>query len=377
MPRLDLVVESTLSRSGRVRQIEAMFDVPAAEITRLSWSAELPLDERAWHVGLIAGPSGAGKSLCLKALFGESITFEWTAASVIDDFAPASGLEQIAAVCQAVGFNTIPAWIRPFRVLSIGEQFRVTMARTLLEAPGDPIVVDEFTSVVDRQVAQIGAYAVQKYVRAHARRLVAATCHADVEAWLQPDWVFEPATATFRWRSLQRRPELAGVIQRVPYAAWHLFAPFHYLTRDLLRGAQCFTLFVNEQPAAFAAMLHRPHPRVRDIMGCSRLVTLADWQGLGLAPRLIDALGGMYRAVGKRLHTYPAHPALIRSFAKSPAWICVKRPGDFSSTNRKSKGITARHVGLLGGRPCGVFSYIGDPWPDATAARAILDGAAA
>mgnify|MGYP001589627428 CR=1 FL=1 len=372
MPRLDLVVETTLSRSGRVRQIEAMFDVPASEVTRLSWSAELPLDERPWNIGLITGPSGAGKSTCLRALFGPPVTFEWAAPSVLDDFAMTSGLEQIAAVCQAVGFNTIPAWLRPFRVLSMGEQFRVMMARTLLEAPGDPLVIDEFTSVVDRQVALIAAYAVQKYVRARARRLVAATCHADVEAWLQPDWVFEPATTTFRWRALQRRPELVGVIQRVPYAAWALFSPFHYLTRELHRSARCFGLFVGEQMAAFAALLHRPHPRVRDIMGISRVVTHPDWQGLGLAFRLMDTLAGMYRAVGKRVHMYPAHPGFIRSFAKSPAWICVKRPGSFSTRSRGDA-----RMGSFGGRPCAVFAYVGPAWPDTRAARTILDGVAA
>lgn len=370
--KLDLTVETPLARSGRTQQISAMFDVPAQDIARLSWSADLPLDERPWSIGLITGPSGAGKSSCLRALFGPPVTFDWGAPSVLDDFAAEQSIKRISAVCQAVGFNTIPAWLRPFRVLSMGEQSRVTLARTLLEAPGDPIVLDEFTSVVDRQVAQIGAHAVQRYVRAHGRRFVAATCHADVETWLQPDWVFEPATSTFRWRLLQRRPELDAVIQRVPYAAWHLFAPFHYLTRDLHRAAACFVLFVSGQPAAFAAMLHRPHARVNDIIGCSRLVTLPDWQGLGLAPRLIDAMGAVYRSVGKRLRTYPAHPALIRSFAKSSAWVCVKRPWDFSA---RSTG--QNRFGGLGGRPCAVFEYRGSALLDATTAGSILEGVAA
>jgi hypothetical protein len=43
---------------------------------------------------------------------------------------------------QSVGFNTIPAWMRPFAVPSNGEKFRVEMARRLIEA-GDLVTMDE------------------------------------------------------------------------------------------------------------------------------------------------------------------------------------------------------------------------------------------
>ena len=80
--------------------------------------------------------------------------------------------------------------MKPFSVLSTGEQFRVALARHLL-SDDDPIVVDEFTSVVDRQVAHIGSIAVSKYVRKRDRKFIAVTCHYDVIEWLQPDWILE------------------------------------------------------------------------------------------------------------------------------------------------------------------------------------------
>jgi ABC-type transport system involved in cytochrome bd biosynthesis fused ATPase/permease subunit len=43
-------------------------------------------------------------------------------------------------------------------VLSNGERFRVTVARALLDAR-PRVVIDEFTSVVDRAAARCGAYA--------------------------------------------------------------------------------------------------------------------------------------------------------------------------------------------------------------------------
>jgi hypothetical protein len=74
----------------------------------------------------------------------------------------------------------------------------------MIESPPDrPLLVDEFSSVVDRQVAKIGAHAVQKWVRRNARQFVAVSCHYDIVDWLRPDWVLEPATMSFRWESLR------------------------------------------------------------------------------------------------------------------------------------------------------------------------------
>lgn len=354
MSSVNIVAETKIVKTSRVKQLSAMFDVPASEVSRLEWHGDFPYDAGTWNVGLIVGASGCGKSTIARNVFGEMPALEWKATSVIDDFAKNLSIEDISQTCSAVGFNTIPAWMRPYHVLSTGEKFRVDIARRMLEL-ADPIVVDEFTSVVDRQVAQIGAHAVQKYVRKHNRKFVAVSCHYDILDWLNPDWVFEPATMSFARRSQRRRPTINIEIARVPYAAWQLFAPFHYLTNELHRAARCFVLFCNGQPASFGGMLHRPHPKVNDIMGLSRLVTLPDWQGLGLAMILSDMLGAAYKTIGKRMHTYPAHPSLIRSYDHSKNWILKKKPGIYSG--KESRTSTVKDA--FGGRPCAVFEYGG------------------
>ncbi len=365
--KIDFAVETTISRSARARQLEAIFDVPAGERARIEFKGDFPIEDRSWQIGLIVGPSGSGKSSILKHSFAEPRELAWGQPSVIDDFADTFGIKEISAICQAVGFNTIPAWLRPFGVLSNGEKFRVELARRMLEAGDEIITIDEFTSVVDRQVAQIGSHAVQKYVRGAGKKFVAASCHYDIVEWLQPDWVLEPATMKFTWRSLQRRPALECELARVGYETWAMFAPFHYLTADLNKAAKCFALMINGRPAAFAGCLHRPHPKVRDIIGVSRLVTLPDFQGLGLAFALVDRLGAMYKATGQRLHTYPAHPALVRGFDKSKMWGLVKKPGEFSP---KEGGTST--VGGFGGRPCAVFQYAGPAHVDVDEARRFL-----
>jgi len=369
MMKIDIAVETLLDHSPRVKQLSGMFDVPLRQKLTQCWAGKIPLDERDnWNIGLIVGPSGAGKSTMAQYLFGEPRFLRWKARAVVDDFDPKHSIEDISAACSAVGFNTIPAWCKPYKVLSTGERFRVELARHLLE-DADPVVIDEFSSVVDRQVAKIGSHAAQKMVRKRNRKFVAITCHYDVIDWLQPDWMLEPATMTFQWRAVQRRPTLDVEIARVDYAAWRLFAPFHYLTAELHPAATCFCLFVEGVPASFIAMLYRPHPKRRDLWGISRAVTLPDYQGLGLVMALESVVCGAYRALGYSVHGYPAHPPHIRSLDRSPEWRLIKKPGKFSSP---SAGYT--HDGTpfaFGGRPCAVFEFVGKPI-DTKVARKLL-----
>jgi len=346
-------IEKTL----RVEMLGSMFDLPIEDKLSVCLSGEVPLEERKWNVGLIVGPSGSGKTLILENFFGKPDPLTWGNKSVVDDF-PDASMESITDVCQSVGFNTIPAWLRPYEVLSNGEKFRVEVARRLLsgdKSGDDPILIDEFTSVVDRQVAQITSYAVSKYVRRTDKKLVAASCHYDIIDWLQPDWIIEPGDPLrFQWRELQSRPKIQVEIRRVRYEAWELFAKYHYMSQDLNKAARCYGLFCDGKIACFAGLLTRPHPRVTDIMGVSRVVTLPDFQGLGLAYVLLDAVGSAYKALGKRLHNYPNHPAYIRSNQRSPNWIQIKDSGSFSPR----RGSTST-VGGFGGRKCAVFLYVG------------------
>jgi predicted ABC-type transport system involved in lysophospholipase L1 biosynthesis ATPase subunit/GNAT superfamily N-acetyltransferase len=367
MPSANIVVETPISNSSRCRQLEGIFDVPRADKCRLEWKAELPFDDMEWNVGLIVGPSGSGKTSIARQLFGAHYEspIEWGAASVIDDFASELKIDAIANVCQAVGFNTIPAWMRPYHVLSNGEKFRVELARRMIETSG-MIVMDEFTSVVDRQVAKIGSHAVQKYARREGKQFVGVTCHYDVLEWLQPDWVYDVPSARFEKRCLRRRPSVECEIRRVEHSAWRLFAPYHYMTGELHKAAQCFCLFVNDQPAAFAGVLHFPHAKVRNIKSLSRLVTLPDFQGMGFAFVLCDFIAACYKAAGFIFHTHPAHPALIRAYDRSPVYELRKRPASATSRTKTTKKPTINH-----GRPCATFRYVG-PAQDIEIANKII-----
>jgi hypothetical protein len=351
----DIQLQTDVSRSIRVRQLESLFEVPAKEKLTVALKGNLPLDERPWNVGLIVGPSGSGKTSILERLWGKKpLTFEWNSPAVIDDFSSSLSIGEIVAGLKSVGFNTIPAWMRPFKVLSNGERFRCELARRLLE-DSSPVLIDEFTSVVDRQIARIGAAAVAKYVSGKSTlQVICATCHYDVVDWLDPDWIYDPALQSFNWRLLRGRPPIKCEVAPVKYEAWKFFAPYHYMSAELNKTAQCFGLYVGNTLTSFCGVLHMPHPRVRDIMSASRLVTLPDWQGLGLAFVLSNTLGEAYSGIGKRLRFYPNHPAYIHSFERSPLWVNLKRHGDFSPRRGNSATIDG-----YGGKSCAVYEYRG------------------
>lgn len=357
MQAIDVVIDHEVPRSFRVSSLESVFDCPIGKKQRLEWHVEVPGLDDPWSIGMIVGPSGSGKSTVMRKAYGDPINWQWPSdKALIDALAPEKEMTEVSAALGAVGLNTIPSWARPFHVLSNGEQFRATIARHFLEDERDPIVIDEFTSVVDRQVAQVASHAVQKYIRKNNRRFVAVTCHYDIIEWLQPDWVLDMATRTVEVRERRRRPSIEVTLARVPYSLWKTFAPYHYMSADLNKAAQCYAAFVHDRPVVFAGLLPRPVSRGKNrgtaVWGISRVVTLPDYQGLGLAFVLMDALGAHYTSKEKPLNMYPAHPALITSFSRSDNWRLSKKAGKYSG---KRKGA----IGPSGDRPCAVYSYVG------------------
>lgn len=118
-------------------------------------------------------------------------------------------MDDIEKMFYAVGFGSVPSWLKAYDVLSNGEKMRVDMARALLEE--DFVVFDEYTSVVDRNVAQVASLAISKAVRNLKKHFIAVTCHYDVIEWLQPDWVFDTADmkTSFQSAHVQKKDSMS------------------------------------------------------------------------------------------------------------------------------------------------------------------------
>ena len=362
MPLVNIVRESHIQRTARVQQIEGIFELSAADVSREQWTVNLPLEENSWNVGLIVGPSGSGKSTIASELFGDAVksSFRWEPGqAIVDSFSEDSSIKDISFALSSVGFGSPPNWLRPYNVLSTGEQFRANLARCLMI--DGLVVMDEFTSVVDRRAAQVGSHAMAKAVRRRGEQFVAVSCHYDIIDWLQPDWLYEPVDNEFTWRCLQRRPELQLAIRRVHPSAWRMFSKYHYLNHDINRTAKCFVAFVDEAPVAFEAVISFPHA-VSPGWRLHRTVCLPDYQGLGIGTTLEDKVAAIMRATGKPVYNRMSHPAIINAKAKSPNWKMTGKPKrqvslGVTSTRRAFASSLARNRITAGFKFVGAIDY--------------------
>lgn len=208
MPSFDIVRQSPISKSYRVARVASDYDYNQdRSVERFQGDIDIPDD---WNIGLIVGASGTGKTTIARELFGENIvtSFDWSAASVIDDMPEECSVDDITRCFYQVGFGSVPSWLKPYNVLSNGEKMRCDLARAILG--NDLVVFDEFTSVVDRNVAKTVSTAIGKGIRKRGTKFIAVTCHRDVIEWLQPDWAFD----TDVMRPLPTsRPDLSGSSQ--------------------------------------------------------------------------------------------------------------------------------------------------------------------
>lgn len=188
MPDFNIIKTSDIERTFRVAKVQADYDVKI-EHAQENFIGSIELPEE-WQIGIIVGGSGTGKTTIARELFADCYIkgYKYTHKSVIDDM-PEADMQTIEKMFYAVGFGSVPSWLKPYNVLSTGEQMRVNLARALLEQ--DKVCFDEFTSVVDRQVARTACIAVNKAIKRTNKKFIAVTCHYDIIEWLQPDWVYD------------------------------------------------------------------------------------------------------------------------------------------------------------------------------------------
>ena len=142
-----------------------------------------------YNIGMIVGASGSGKSQILKHHFnlgdcGWDGSWVSNKAIVSHFETPDEAIEKLFAC----GLASVPTLCKPFHVLSNGEQYRANVARELR----DGMILDEFTSEVNRETAKSLSVALSKYIRRNnITNVVLCSCHKDIVEWVEPDWVFD------------------------------------------------------------------------------------------------------------------------------------------------------------------------------------------
>lgn len=197
MPSFNIIKNWAPDKTFRTKAVKSQFTLQDVKLQK-QFQGFIPIEDSDWKIGVIVGRSGTGKTSIIKEIFNKNIitSFKYEATSILDDFPKESTVEEITTALCNVGFASPPDWLKSYDKLSQGEKMRVDIARALL-LNQKLVVFDEFTSVVDREVAKIASYAISKAVNRSNKQFIAVTCHSDIIDWLQPDWVFCTDTMTF------------------------------------------------------------------------------------------------------------------------------------------------------------------------------------
>lgn len=143
-----------------------------------------------WSIGLIVGKSGSGKSILLKE-FGDGLTVEWDEGRAIASHF--GTYKDATEKLMGVGLASIPAWLKPYNVLSNGEKHKADLARII----NSDIVVDEFCSYVDNESALSLSNSIFKLIKSKKyKNVVFATLNRNIVQYLNPDWVYDTDNCT-------------------------------------------------------------------------------------------------------------------------------------------------------------------------------------
>ena len=338
------------------------FDIQNREETSVSIPMNLNEANRFnWNIGLILGGSGSGKTTILKKCgYLKQPNFDYDK-PLISNF---NWLEpkEATLVLTSMGLSSVPTWLRPFHTLSNGEQYRATLAYLVASAKEEEtILIDEYTSVVDRDVAKAMSFALQKYIRRENKKIILASCHYDILEWLMPDWTCSPQKGGALERCDYRRhgrPKIELQVSRVEPDTWNLFKKHHYLT-ELNNKAYAHYLFEWEnKPIAINIISPLPSGSLKNAFRESRIVVLPDYQGLGIGYEISKITASIYKSDNRRYFTKTVHPALGEKRNQSSLWRPT--PDNGKERKKRKKEFNYEHHWKHNSRPSYCHEYVGE-----------------
>ena len=333
---------------------------------------ELTVDvdtETDYRVGVIVGSSGSGKSTLAEELFGTVYEDKLDPTlPIIAQFPDSYDYEARQRALSGIGLTSIPCWCRPFNTLSTGQQDRATVAlrfanQEVQEQDDDkPIVVDEFTSRVDRKVAAIMAHCVQKYARKRQKRIVLVSCHSDIVDWLKPDWVIDCNTQTYTdYRDHEwSKKKLEITLRRTDKSIWKRFSKYHYLS-DSVYPDNPFIYAVVYDGEVIGCQFWSNYAMKRNVLTklhTNRTVIHPDYQSLGLGIHVINETAKVVNGKGYKLLGKFSNKAVATSMSRSDQWKLLGTELEYKSVRLGNKSRLQRKQ--VSKRRLYNFEYIGD-----------------
>ena len=233
MQNFKLTLASPVATSFRATKAANSLDIDAEKKSIHNFEVQADLTTP-FNIGLIVGASGSGKTTLAKHIYGDKCFVELLdmAQPVIDQFPESMSYDECAAMLCGVGLTAVPCWIRPAFTLSNGQRARAECALQMARDDIEMIVMDEWTSVVDRTVAKVMSHCIQKHARKTNKKIVLMSCHYDVLEWLNPDWVIDANKQTYENRRLlcqsyQRSEQLEFGVYETNRSTWKYFSRYH------------------------------------------------------------------------------------------------------------------------------------------------------
>lgn len=348
MQNYRVVLKAEASKSFRAKKACDSVDLNIDEKLTHDLSVDIDI-ESDFNIGLICGNSGSGKTTLAKKIFGEEIfsntkNLDFNKA-IIDQLPESMSYEECAKILASVGLTSIPCWIKPVKYLSNGQQFRAEIAFKLCQ-DDEYIVIDEFTSVVDRTVAKGISLNIQKIIKQTNKKVILLSCHFDIIEWLNPDWVLDLNTLTFEnWRLLRgiRTEKLRFDIKEGGEENWKNLGKYHYLSHKIPGGKRtCYTLFESNKCVGIVFFSnYTPKRKNRNfIMHFNRLVIHPDYQGFGLGLKFLNICSEHMTKLGYDVRGVFSSKSMVKNCLRDPNWKFqgAKTKSNYTITSMRRSG---------------------------------------
>lgn len=291
---------------------------------KINIKADLESD---YNIGLIIGNSGSGKTTFVNKHFENIFKNDNYDENecVIKQFPENMEYDERVNLLTSIGLSSVTEWIKPIKILSNGEKARIEIALRL--SYNNIIGIDEYTSTVDRVVAKIMSYAIQKYVRKNNKKIICCSVHFDIIEWLNPDWIINMNDQKFidrrrLWHDYKKKEKLEFKIKECSGKEWKNFSKYHYLSDKMPGGKNyCYGLYLKDKRQIGFQCFTNYNPKIPKMYHSNRTVILPEYSGIGLGIILINETSKIMKKNKFDVRAKFSNYAIYKSMLKSNLWI--------------------------------------------------------